>query len=252
MFHHLFAVMNETLDQIVQEYASSSPERRLQLDEQLALLKQTCDSLIEQWLIFEEKLTDFHDLQQALPVISAQSAAAAADYQTEAAAELAPSSAYAGSEAGGGGSLPQPVDGDSMALAEPAEELFTLGQGYYKLFMFQQAARYFHEAQNECPESNLIRLYLGMTHMHLQNWNEAHRHFQMLVALTDFPKWQALGYNALGCIQAIRRNMEYAEKLFLKAYEAYPEFTDSLDNMKSCKESPQQLSLFFGSTELCC
>src|SRR3546814_2066647 len=47
-------------------------------------------------------------------------------------------------------------------------------------------------------ECNLARLFLGMTHMHLQNWNEAQRHFQLLIALTDFPKWLAMGYNALG------------------------------------------------------
>ncbi|MFD1955695.1 hypothetical protein ACFSL6_16390 [Paenibacillus thailandensis] len=250
MFQHLFAVMNETLDQIVQEYASSPPERRVQLEEQLGLLKKASDSLIEQWLVFEEKLSEFQHLQQAFP--AAPVPPASGGCQTEAAAELAYSDKQQAAAFDAPSGETALEGGDALSLTDQAAEFFTLGQGYYKLFMFHEADRFFHKAQHECPESNLIRLYLGMTNMHLQNWNEAHRHFQMLVALTDFPKWQALGYNALGCIQAVRRNMEYAEKLFMKAYEVYPEFTDSLYNMKSCKESPQQLSLFFGSTELCC
>lgn len=258
MFQHLFAVMNETLDQITLEYPSSSPERRLQLDEQIYLLKQACDSLIEQWLVFEEKLSDFHYSYQSTQAASAP-AAAPLEYKMEAAAEPgqlekpnSPLSTISTADSSNPPSGQGLAEAEKETLVSQAAELFTLGQGYYKLFMFQHAAQYFEGAQAESPESNLIRLYLGMTYMHLQNWNEAHRHFQLLVALTDFPKWQALGYNALGCIQAIRRNMEYAEKLFKKAYEVYPEFTDSLYNMKSCQESPAQLSLFFGSTELCC
>ncbi|QAY66128.1 tetratricopeptide repeat protein [Paenibacillus protaetiae] len=254
--------MNETLDQIIQEYNSSTPEQKAMLEEQLAMLKQTSDSLIEQWLVFEEKMSDFNDVYRgqgpdACPDSCGQQ-------QMEASAELAPawsemlSSISAAEAAQQTDSVWQPVypvpsaGGDTLPLPEGTAESFTVGQGYYKLFMFKEAAHYFEQAEAGSPESNLIRLYLGMTYMHLQNWNEAHRHFVMLVSLTDFPKWKALGYNALGCIQAIRLNLDYAEKLFMKAYEVFPDFTDSLSNLRSCKESPQQLSLFFGSTELCC
>lgn len=140
----------------------------------------------------------------------------------------------------------------NLVIPYEMAELISKGQGYYKLFMFSHAADQFQQAVKQVPECNLARLFLAMTFMHLQEWNEAQRHFQLLVALTDYPKWRALGYNALGCIQAVHLNMEHAEQFFLKAYEVCPSFKDPLSNLKCCKETPQQLSLFFGSTELCC
>ncbi len=118
--------------------------------------------------------------------------------------------------------------------------------------MFSQAAAQFQIVIIQSPECNLARLFLGMTQMHLQNWSEAQRHFQLLIVLTDFPKWLSMGYNALGCIQAVHMNLAQAEQLFKKAHDVCPSFKDPLNNLKSCQETPKQLSLYFGSTELCC
>ncbi|MNY54060.1 Tetratricopeptide repeat protein [compost metagenome] len=116
--------------------------------------------------------------------------------------------------------------------------------------MFRDAAQYFREAVKYAPEDNFARMFLAMTCMHLQEWHEAQRHFQLLVELTDHPRWRALGYNALGCIQAVRMNLEQAEHYFMKAHETDPDFTEPLSNLQSCQQHEGQISLFFGSGQL--
>jgi len=138
-------------------------------------------------------------------------------------------------------------------FVSPEHELaLEYAQGYYKLFMFAEAAHILQNIITEKPECNIARMFYGMSLMHLRNWNEAQRQFQLMTVLSDFPKWLALSYNALGCIHAIKLNLNQAVLLFKKAYGLYPKFEDPLKNMQNCMESPQQLSLYFGSTELCC
>lgn len=232
MFQHMFSTMNEMLDQIIEHYECAGASEKQQYDEQIIELKKVSDTFIEQWLEFEEKFAEFKEQNETLDSVLAS--------PEPSALQIVP-----------------PIESSATGMPdiEMSDELavtISKGQGYYKLFMFSQAAEQFQTAVLQLPECNLARLFLGMTQMHLQNWNEAQRHFQLLIVLTDFPKWLAMGYNALGCIQAVRMNMAQAEQLFLKAYEVCPSFKDPLNNLKSCQETPKQLSLYFGSTELCC
>ena len=126
------------------------------------------------------------------------------------------------------------------------------GQGYFNLFLFREASEYFERVIHQAPECNIARLFLAMSLMHLQRWGDAERHFRLLVQLTEHVKWQALGLNALGCIQAIRLNLDYAQHYFQKAHETDPSFKDPVNNLKSCKDAPGRISLCFGSTELTC
>lgn len=251
MIQHMFTSMNEWLDGIKERYLSATEQERGLYEEQLRELKKVSDAIIEEWLQFEEKFTDFQDECGPIDLSSPPKVDGAAAPPHQAMAEESVESAKKVS-------YPitisekQPCSIGDLEVPEAAEELVYKGQGYYKLFMFAESAKIFQEAIAAAPECNLARLFLGMSLMHLQNWNEAQRHFQLLVVVSDFPKWVALGYNALGCIHAVQMNMAHAEQLFRKAYEVYPNFTDSLSNLKSCQESPGQLSLYFGSTELCC
>jgi tetratricopeptide (TPR) repeat protein len=233
MFQHMFSSMNDMLDQIIEQYEGAGAQEKQHYEEQMNELKKVSDTFIEQWLEFEEKFAEFKDQQSDL--------ATAAEPQLDAALvqNVAVSSAV-------------PCNSADLEIPDELASIISKGQGYYKLFMFSQAAEQFQTAIIQSPECNLARLFLGMTQMHLQNWNEAQRHFQLLIALTDFPKWLAMGYNALGCIQAVRMNLAQAELLFKKAYDVCPSFKDPLNNLKSCQETPKQLSLYFGSTELCC
>ncbi|MGG4036218.1 hypothetical protein ABEV74_21250 [Paenibacillus cisolokensis] len=229
MFRQMFAVMNELLDEILTTYPHVSDEERLRLNEQIDQLRTVSDSLIEQWLGFEEKMSAFYEM-------------AGGTQQPD-----QPAKASAGKQAKGTGGEPA----DAEALSESALYL-TKGQGYFKLLMFEQAADAFQTAVAKAPECNLSRLFLAMSFMHLQQWDEAQKHFQLLVALTDHPRLQALGYNALGCIQAVHLQLEQAEYYFRKAHETDPGFADPLNNLKSCKEKRGHMALYFGSAELSC
>jgi tetratricopeptide (TPR) repeat protein len=228
----MFSSMNELLDQIIEQYQGAGEQEKQQYMKQMNELKKVSDTFIEQWLEFEEKFADFKEKQILLESNQTTS--------TEANAQTFPVSAS------------QSCNAADLEIPNEAAPIISKGQGYYKLLMFPQAAVQFQSVIVQTPECNLARLFLGMTYMHMQNWNEAQRHFQLLIALTEFPKWLAMGYNALGCIQAVHMNLAQAEQLFRKAHDACPSFKDPLNNLKSCQETPQQLSLYFGSTELCC
>jgi tetratricopeptide (TPR) repeat protein len=233
MFQHMFASMHQKLDQIIAGYNGATLQSKQQFEEEMLEMKQMSDSFIEEWLSFEEKLADFKEGKLA--------AGEPADVQAEVASPNQPLAAAS-----------VPCNTFDLELPDEAAIIMNKGQGYYKLFMFGQAAAQFQTIINETPECNLARLFLGMAHMHLQNWSEAQRHFQLLIVLTDFPKWLAMGYNALGCIQAIHLNVARAEQLFKQACEADPTFKDPQNNLQSCKDKSSHLSLYFGSTELCC
>lgn len=232
MFSHLFATMNELLDELIARNRQGKLQE--QDEEQLAVLRAMSDKIMEEWLGFEEKLALFRDqMQESGPqksniwIMSPQAAAVSAASLGAVATAQAVSS-------------------------ETAEQLLSKGQGYFKLFMFPEAANAFIHAMEQSPDCNLARLFLAMTYMHMQEWQEAQRHFQLIVALTDHPTWQALGLNALGCIQAIRQNLEQAEVYFQKAYDADPTFEETLSNLHACKTRDGQLSLYFGSAKLSC
>lgn len=231
MFQHMFLSMNEMLDQIIEQYEGAGAKEKQLYDEQLNELKKVSDMFIEQWLEFEEKFAVFKEQQSEH---AAPQSSAALDQQS-----LPVSTAVTCNAA-------------DLEIPDELASIISKGQGYYKLFMFSQAAAQFQIVIIQSPECNLARLFLGMTQMHLQNWSEAQRHFQLLIVLTDFPKWLSMGYNALGCIQAVHMNLALAEQLFKKAHDVCPSFKDPLNNLKSCQETPKQLSLYFGSTELCC
>lgn len=243
MFQHMFSSMNDMLDQIIEQYENADVQEKKHYDEQMNELKKVSDTFIEQWLDFEEKFAEFKEQHcelsgESMPTASALPQAHAS---TGAAQQIhTPVSETA------------PCNAADLEIPDELASVISKGQGYYKLFMFSQAAVQFQSVIIQSPECNLARLFLGMTHMHLQNWSEAQRHFQLLIVLTDFPKWLAMGYNALGCIQAVHMNLAQAEQLFIKAYDVCPSFKDPLNNLKSCQETPKQLSLYFGSTELCC
>lgn len=251
MFQHMFTSMNEMLDGITEQFQQASDQERQLYLQQIGELKKMSDNFIEQWLEFEEKVADFQDQFGQEPAYESK-----ADTGTGAASEasqiLTKISAHSNAESEMKVNEKSVCNMADLTIPEEAAALINQGQGYYKLFMFSRAAELFQDAIKIAPECNLARLFLGMSQMHMQNWQEAKRHFQLLIELSDFPKWLALGYNALGCIHAVHMNMAQAEKLFRKAYEVYPSFTDSLNNLKSCQETPGQLSLYFGSTELCC
>ena len=250
MISEMFTSMHELLDYIIQHYEEADDEERQEYCFRIQELKDTNDLFMDHWVSFEEKLAVFFESyrEREHEAISAKSEQSTALDELTIAEGLNAKGLLIGQE------QPQPQPCNECDLFTPVEDerILDRAQGYYKLFMFPEAADLFGRIITTTPECNMARLFYGMTLMHMRNWNEAQRQFQLLTVLSDFPKWLALSFNALGCIQAIKLNMNQAEHLFRKAYSIYPEFEDSLKNLQCCLETPKQLSLYFGSTELIC
>ncbi|MFC5650773.1 tetratricopeptide repeat protein [Paenibacillus solisilvae] len=259
MFKHVFASMKEKLNEIMIHYPHANEDQKKLHDEQLSMLRQFSDTFIEEWLQFEEIMADFRELQLSpslsssnlkaeppdISGIATNQAAAAGEVEQMPEALLNSLSSGCTNDPGTAGGNHE-CAGESEADYEQLQTMLK-GQGYFKLFMFREAAKHFQEAVRRWPDDNKARLFLAMTYMHVQEWNEAQRHFQLLVEVTDDSRWRALGLNALGCIQAVRMNLEQAATYFQKAHEADPDFADPLSNMKSCQQQTGHLSLFFGS-----
>jgi tetratricopeptide (TPR) repeat protein len=252
MFAHLFATMNDKLDEIRRLYPRATGNGRDHLDRQLDTLKEMSDTIVEQWLLFEEKLADFLDQSKTAGASSSVNANAVSKPVSAPEQSASKKEAAAAAAATHTAGPPPPLhDGqEEWSLSAEVAIQISKGQGYFKLHMFNHAATELEQAIAMAPDCQLARMFLAMTHMHLQQWNDAQRHFQILISLTNYAKWRAIGYNALGCIQAVGMNLELAEHYFLKAHDADPSFADSLMNLKCCKERNGQLSLRFGSTEL--
>jgi tetratricopeptide (TPR) repeat protein len=252
MFAHLFATMNDKLDEIKKLYPRVTGAKRDHLNKQLDVLKAMSDSIVEHWLLFEEKLADFYDdlnmqpaesvAKQKKPSVAGAAVAASKELQAAQAEHAAAKQAAAPSGAA--------KEQEEWSFPSETAVFISKGQGYFKLHMFGHAADELNKAICLSPDCQLARLFMAMTLMHMQRWVDAEQHFQILISLTDHAKWRAIGYNALGCIQAVHMNLELAEYYFLKAHEADPSFADSMINLKCCKERNGSLSLRFGSAEL--
>lgn len=135
---------------------------------------------------------------------------------------------------------------DTEVLMEP----YMKGMGYFKLQMYAEGSVYFEQTLMLEPELNVARLFLAMCRMHMGQFLEAQRHFQLIAALGEERKLQAIAFNALGCIQAVFANLQQAETYFQKALEADPAFEDPRRNLASCRNRSGQLQLLFGSSEI--
>jgi len=125
------------------------------------------------------------------------------------------------------------------------------GQGYFKLQMYAEGAECFERTLALEPELNVARLLLAMCRMHLAQFAEAQRHFQLIAEWSEEPKLKAIAFNALGCVQAVFANLKQAQQYFHKAMEADPGFEDPRRNLEACRNpSGGRLQLMFGSAEL--
>jgi len=206
-----FSAMNDVLDEMIERYPKSSPEEKLALEEQWNVLKSMSDDIIESWLALEEKMGDYRRQRQ-------ESA----------------------------------VGQDMSVMTQPIEwpAPFVKGQGYFKLQMFRECACQFEELLAHYAEWSVARLYLAMSRMHLGEFAEAHRHFQLVAGTADEPKLQAIAYNAMGCVQAVQANLAQAQWFFRKAAELDPGFEDAVRNLEACGREGGSVQLSFGSAEL--
>ncbi|MBO9610001.1 MAG: tetratricopeptide repeat protein [Paenibacillaceae bacterium] len=221
MFKHLFAAMHESLEQIAARYPNASPNERKELDRQMSALKTMSDVCVEEWLQFEEKMAAV----LALPTGSAENQAQAAAEPSAVASASAALSAKMPPPAEQQPSEPFPVKHlGPQPPADPEDlETFERGQGYYKLAMFDKAAEHFALLARMRPDNMVVRIHLAMCHLRLGDYAESYRLLQFVLPLTDNHKIKAIGYNAMGCIQARNHNLDKAMEYFRKAYRSDPD-----------------------------
>lgn len=222
MLQHMFATMNELLDDIIEKYPSVQGDAKQELDHQLNLLRSMSDHIVEEWLRFEEKLALIRTASQKGTKLNA------------AVVE----------------SLNTLLDHTDKQAVECAEALpdyndpFQRGQGYFTLHMYDQAAAYLENAVRHQPDRCLTRLFLGLSYLHLGRNMEACRHFHFIIPITEDVKLKAIAYNALGCVQVMHRNTEKAQHYFHKAHFTDPSIPEPIANLKVCNS--QSGSLQFG------
>jgi tetratricopeptide (TPR) repeat protein len=189
MFEQLFISMKELLEEISAHYGSASAVEKEKLNDQLTLLKKMSDQFMEHWLEFEEKLAAFY--AQELQV---ETHSTADDHPIEDKPEL-PTRINAG---------------------------FEKAQGFYKLYMFDQAVNELEKLIKLQPDDLLARIYLAMGYLRLGEDGDAYPHFQMILPLTENNQLKAISYNAMGCIQMRKNNMQKAMEYFKLAYHSDP------------------------------
>ncbi|MEK8127359.1 hypothetical protein WMW72_05465 [Paenibacillus filicis] len=198
MFKHLFASMNDMLDEVLSEYPSSTGMQRKRLMEKLQSLKAMSDECIEDWLLFEEKLG--HTLQGT-----------------------------------GIAQLPKEAELPHPELTDKRSDQFVKAQGYYKLHMYGEAAEQFSELLHAQPDFTLARLYLAMTYLHQGQREDSYAHFQFLSQLTEHMQLKAISLNIMGCIQVQQNNMDKACELFAMAYRTDPSSVEPLIDLGFCR-----------------
>ncbi|ACX64520.1 MULTISPECIES: hypothetical protein [Bacillales] len=68
MFQHVFAEMNNMLDEIVKHYPSAQGPQKQALVQNWNMLKSMSEGIIEEWLHFEEKMAIFRESAASPPV----------------------------------------------------------------------------------------------------------------------------------------------------------------------------------------
>lgn len=205
MFKYLFQSMNEKLDGILAALpASHGIKQQEALERQLRELRDMSDGIIEEWLQFEEKLgkASFRQPTHEAPSPDVPGCAAEAEEADD----------------------------------SPVHSLqYQRGEGYFKLYMFDEAAREFHAVVNVYPEFLKARLYLALCFLQNENVSEASSHLRTLISLTDDGKLKAVAYNALGCVKAVEGNVEKACECFRASHALDPSFEDPVYNLKACQ-----------------
>lgn len=199
MFQHVFAEMNDMLDEIIKSYPSAEGLNKQELLQKWNLLKRMSDGMLDEWLMFEEKMSQVREREMDKPA-----------------------------------SL-EPEQEAVTALPELHLECFSRGQGYFKLQMYPQAITQFSRVVTDHPESALTRFYLALAYLNLEQMAEAGTHLQQIMYLKGSPRLKGLVCNALGCIQAKLANPEAACSLFAQALQYDPTLTEPLYNMEACR-----------------
>jgi tetratricopeptide (TPR) repeat protein len=203
MFQHLFAEMNEMLQEIIIHYPTAQGARREELLCKYNLLRRLSDNVMDEWLAFAEKMNVF-----------SQGTDLSLGIEEEPAVQEAP---------------------------ELSMESFVRGQGYYKLLMYPQCIEQFKSVISRYPDSLAGRLYLAMSYLHQGEGEAAWEHLDHMMSLIRSRKLKAMVYNAMGCIRALQERFTEAQELFSLSLQHDPSLPEPNVNLEVCRRKGGEL-----------
>jgi tetratricopeptide (TPR) repeat protein len=205
LLSHYFSALTDRLQTIGQRMEGASESEKLKLYNEVLQLRQISDTVIEEWLDFEEQLVEVQRMFEQEENISSTNALSSNDKNKS-------------------------VGEEEIYLPYALAMKFRQGQGYFMLSMYQEAVESFSRVIEEAPDVELARLYLAFGFLMSRRWDVAYRQFRLLVETTDNPLIRAASYNAIGCIAVLEGNAEQGLHGFTSALEALPHFVDARYN----------------------
>ncbi|MNC09166.1 Tetratricopeptide repeat protein [compost metagenome] len=197
MFQHLFAEMNKMLQEIAADFPTAEGARRNDLLCKYNMLHRLSDEVMDEWLAFAEKLSDFRQNADFSP--------------------------------------PSEEEMPQVEAPELAMDSFVRGQCYYKLLMYRKCIEQFKQVITRYPDSLAARLYLAMAYLQEGELDVSWGHLHHMLALIREKKLKAMIYNALGCIRAFQKRYDEAQELFGLSLQHDPLLAEPNVNLEVCR-----------------
>jgi len=208
---HLFCSLMERLDGLEEKWIVSNKQKEAVLKE-IGELRQISDEILDSWLMFEERLSEFH---KEVELDDKHIPDEVADKILKEIKKTA---------------QPKPASSIVSYLSGDVARIFRKGQGYYSLLMYPHASKHFKEVVQLEPDLEVARMFLAFSEMMSGSWDEADRHFQLLTNTTDQKILKATALNARGCMLAAYGKWDQALHQFERSIEIYPKLKDPIFN----------------------
>ncbi|MEW9669801.1 tetratricopeptide repeat protein [Ammoniphilus sp. 3BR4] len=222
---HLFCSLMERLEGIENNWSAvSSPTSKEKLLSEVMELRKVSDDILDQWLLFEERMTKLQNkLQGHLPYTTGNMDAELAEMPDEVAEKIFKELMKLEDKPS---KKPEMVS----FLSGQAAHCFRKGQGYYSLLMYGHAVKHFQEVLEEEPELDIARLFLGFSLMMDGQWDQAEHQFHFIGKTTENRLLKATALNAQGSLLAGAEKWDQALFHFEGAIGAYPKLRDPYFN----------------------
>lgn len=261
MFEKPFDLLNKAVDRIETQLTEADTDQRHILGEELIALRNACDKFVEQWLSFEERVTELgeryqldldgslptpelQDLQnklaalQSLNIFPQEPQAKKAAKPAETVSQEPAKGASTGKSKGKNppGVFTWQV-GDGMTMRPSDEHMvrsFRRAIGYFDLLMYPEAINEFKRVVEIDGEFLIARLYLAFGYLAQGNLEEADHQLNMIQADEEDEFLQATVHATYGHIYAEQEKYEQALVDFEAAAQLVPTFKDVNYNIACC------------------
>ncbi len=227
-----FTAIFEALDAIEKELGEPiSMAKRDKLIETILSLRKTMDQCVQQWLKFEERVTEIEErFELALPdtlppgfLEDLESCSSGTEMESAVPALLSEKM----------GSVPEQEEKKyhERPISEIAVNAFRRGLGFWELAMLREAVDEFKKVVEDDPDLVMGHICLGLSSAQLGKVEEAFRELKLVLALDQNNLIRALALNTLGIILTQKEDYSQAEHYFKRAVAEDPELKEGWFNL---------------------